>query len=169
MLSLHFWIILGEYCLFVCSHHGLLRSRCRDGEHSSSTSATLKRRIQALVLFASTALTLSEPDASTNGEGGSTTDIITCLLDLATPPTGDAAESDVATVVTAAQPAIDRIMNVISAREFLAASRVMLASEDTRVRFLVMVPLVNELALMILVLDQSGSTCCRFGSNSIGY
>ncbi|KAF8125619.1 hypothetical protein EV363DRAFT_1225659 [Boletus edulis] len=106
----------------------------RDGEHSLSTSATLKRRIQALVLFVSTSLTPAEPDASSNGEGGNTTDVITHLLDLATPPTGDAPEDDVVTIVAAAQSAIERIMNVISAREFLTASRVMLASEDTRVK-----------------------------------
>ena len=154
----HFWIILGEYYPFVRSHHRLLRSRCRDGERSPSTSATstLKRHIQALILFASTVLTPSELDASTNGEGGSTTSVITHLLDLATPPTGNAAESDVATVVTAPQPTIHCIMNIISAREFLTAGCVMLASEDTRVRFLVMILLTNELALTILVLDQSG-------------
>ncbi|KAF8440039.1 hypothetical protein L210DRAFT_3760928 [Boletus edulis BED1] len=106
----------------------------RDGEHSLSTSATLKRRIQALVLFVSTSLTPAEPDAPSNGEGGNTTDVITHLLDLATPPTGDAPEDDVVTIVAAAQSAIERIMNVISAREFLTASRVMLASEDTRVK-----------------------------------
>ncbi|KAG6369730.1 hypothetical protein JVT61DRAFT_13599 [Boletus reticuloceps] len=106
----------------------------RDGEHSLSTSATLKRRIQALVLFVSTSLTPADPDAPTNGEGGNTTDVITHLLDLATPPTGDAPEDGVVTIVAAAQSAIERIMNVISAREFLTASRVMLASEDTKVK-----------------------------------
>ncbi|KAF8119503.1 hypothetical protein EV363DRAFT_1591856 [Boletus edulis] len=93
-----------------------------DGEHSLSTSAMLKRRIQALVLFVSTSLTPSELDAPTNGEGGNTTDVITHLLDLATPPTGDAPEDDVVTIVAAAQCTIERIMNVISAREFLGAS-----------------------------------------------
>ncbi|KAF8417735.1 hypothetical protein L210DRAFT_3767202 [Boletus edulis BED1] len=94
----------------------------RDGEHSLSTSAMLKRRIQALVLFVSTSLTPSELDAPTNGEGGNTTDVITHLLDLATPPTGDAPEDDVVTIVAAAQFAIEHIMNVISSREFLGAS-----------------------------------------------
>ncbi|KAG8215320.1 hypothetical protein J3R82DRAFT_8911 [Butyriboletus roseoflavus] len=112
----------------------LLRSRCRDGDHSSSASATLKRRIRALILFVSTSLTPSDVDTPSIGDGGSTTDIIIHLLDLATPPTGHVSEGDLATMVTVAQTAIERIMNVISAREFLAASRVMLTSEDTRVR-----------------------------------
>ncbi|KAI9571928.1 hypothetical protein HD554DRAFT_2300345 [Boletus coccyginus] len=106
----------------------------RDEEHSSSTSATLKRRIQALVLFVSTSLTPSEPDAPNDGEGGSTTDVITHLLDLATPPADHSPECDLGPIVAGAQTAVERIMNVVSAREFLAASRVMLASEDTRIK-----------------------------------
>lgn len=113
----------------------LLRSRCRDGEHSSSTSAALKRRMRALILFVSTSLTPSDAETPGSGEDGSTTDIITHLLDLAAPLTGHILESDLATIVTEAETAIERIMNVISAREFLAAARVMLTSEDTRVRF----------------------------------
>lgn len=45
-------------------HHSVLISRRSDGKHSSSTSARLKRRIQALILFASTSSTPSE-----SGEG----------------------------------------------------------------------------------------------------
>ena len=87
------------------------------------------------MLFVSTSLTPSQQlDAPSDGQGGSTTDIITHLLDLATPPTDNVSESDVATIIGGAQTAIDRIMNVISAREFLVAGCMMLASDDTRVR-----------------------------------
>ena len=137
MRNLHFWITLGEYCTPLgLSSPLLLRSYCRDGEHASSTSATLKRRIQALVLYVSTSLAPSERDEQPDvGEGGSTTDIITHLLDLATLPTGHhASETDLAPLVSAARAATERTMNVISAREFLTASCVMLKSEDTRVR-----------------------------------
>lgn len=113
-----------------------------------------------------TSLTPSEPDELLGvGEGGSATDIITHLLDLATLPTGHASESDLVTIVSAAQTAIERIMNVVSAREFLTAGRVMLTSEDTRVRFLFFVPL-HEYGRRALVLDQSGSAWCRFCQNS---
>ena len=114
----------------------MLRLCCREGEHSSSTSATLKRRIQALVLFASTSLIPSEQnEGSSDGESGSTSDIISYLLDLATLSVDQASEGDLATIVSAAQSGIERVMNVISAQEFLIASRVMLASADTRVCF----------------------------------
>ncbi|KAG9310969.1 hypothetical protein JVU11DRAFT_8847 [Chiua virens] len=106
----------------------------RDGEHSSSTSAMPKRRIQALILFVSTSLTPSGSDEVQGGGVGNTTDVVTHLLDLATLPTDHTSESDVTTVVAAAQTAIERIMNVISAREFLVASRVMLASDDIRIK-----------------------------------
>jgi U3 small nucleolar RNA-associated protein 10 len=133
---LRFWIILGELsCPFFVAG---AESRFSDGEHSSSTSATLKRRIQALVLFASTSLTPSEPDgglSSGEEEGGNTTDIITRLLDLAALPTGHGSESDGPAIVVAAQIAMERIMNAISAGEFLTAASTMLTSEDTKVRF----------------------------------
>lgn len=166
MQALHFWIILGEYRIPLHPFSPrLLRSRCRDGEHSLSTSATLKRRIQALVLFVSTSLTPSEPNALGSGDGGGATDIITHLLDLATPPTGHAPESDVVTIVAVAQSAIERIMSVISAREFLAAGRVMLASEDTRVRLCLNLSF-NEYGRTVFVLDQSGGAWRRFRQNS---
>lgn len=134
MQVLRFWIILGELScpLFVAG----AESCFSDGEHSSSTSATLKRRIQALVLFASTSLTPSEPDGGLGSgeEGGNTTDIITRLLDLAALPTGHGSESDGPAIVIAAQIAIERIMNAISAGDFLTAASMML-TEDTKVRF----------------------------------
>ena len=165
MLGLHFWIILGEYRMPLRPFSPrLLRLHCRDGEHSSSTSATLKRRIQALILFVSTSLTPSEPGALDSREGGSTTDIITHLLDLATPPTGYATESDVVTIATVAQAAIERVVSVISAREFLAAGRVMLASEDTRVRLFFNLSL-NGCGRTVFVLDQSGGAWRRFRQN----
>lgn len=84
----------------------------------------------------STSLTPPEADAPGSGESGSTTNVVTHLLDLATLPTGHTSESDLATIIAVAQTAIEHVMSVISAREFLAAGRVMLTSEDTRVCFL---------------------------------
>ncbi|KAF9221723.1 hypothetical protein BS17DRAFT_710411 [Gyrodon lividus] len=107
----------------------------RDGEHSTSTSATLKRRIQALILFASTSLTPSGSDKETGvSEGGSTTDLITHLVDLATFQTGQAPESELATIIAAAQTAIERVMSVISAGNFLFGALVMLKSEESRIK-----------------------------------
>jgi U3 small nucleolar RNA-associated protein 10 len=109
----------------------------RDGEHSASTSATLKRRIQALILFASTSLTTSASDKETDVPGGgSTTDLIIHLVDLTTLQIGQAPESDLAAIVAAAQTAIERVMKVISAGEFLSGVLVMLKSEESRVSIL---------------------------------
>ncbi|KIJ60905.1 hypothetical protein HYDPIDRAFT_42974 [Hydnomerulius pinastri MD-312] len=107
----------------------------RDEEHSASASSTLKRRIQALIVFSSTSLTPSDSDKEPQSSGdGSTTDLITHLVDLATLPNGQASEGELATIVPAAQSAIGRIMSVISAGEFLTGALVMLKSEEPRIK-----------------------------------
>ncbi|KAF9238673.1 hypothetical protein BU15DRAFT_88298 [Melanogaster broomeanus] len=152
----------------------------RDGEHSTSITAALQRRIQALVLFASTSLTPSEADKEMEiSEGGRTTDLITHLVDLATLQTGQAPESEVATIIVAAQTAIGRILGVISAGEFMSGALVMLKSEESRIKSGALVvlservPAIHEKVrqehqvTMINVIDQIRDIITRQSAGSL--
>ncbi|KIJ18297.1 hypothetical protein PAXINDRAFT_97717 [Paxillus involutus ATCC 200175] len=75
----------------------------------------------------------SEQETDVPG-GGSTTDLIIHLVDLTTLQIGQAPESDLAAIVAAAQTAIERVMKVISAGEFLSGVLVMLKSEESRIK-----------------------------------
>lgn len=103
----------------------------RDEEHSASPSTVLTRRVQALLLFASLAVPpYNQERQSQQLEGSSIKDLITLLVNLATLQTK---VGDLSGITSAAQQATTRVINAISAGEFLLAVTVTLQSTEPRV------------------------------------
>ncbi|KAI6022898.1 hypothetical protein BKA83DRAFT_89928, partial [Pisolithus microcarpus] len=118
----------------------------RDEEHSVSASSVLRRRIQVLLVFSSIALVpgnrreQKELPARCN-----TDDLIALLVDLAT-----LQDSNLSDITSSAQIAITRVINTISAAEFLSTVAVILRSTEQKVIIGVLevlaerIPLVTE-------------------------
>jgi len=110
-----------------CKTDGILR----DEEHSASLTSVLTRRVQALLLFASLSVPpFNHEQQLQQLEGSSIKDLITLLVNLATL---QAKDGDLSGITSAAQLATTRVINSISAGEFLLAVTVTLQSTELRV------------------------------------
>ncbi|KAH7920221.1 hypothetical protein BV22DRAFT_1199044 [Leucogyrophana mollusca] len=105
----------------------------RDEEHSASTSSTFKRRAQALIIFTSYAMQPSTQDMQTL-KNGTTTDLISLLIDLTTARGENAQASGVPDIAVTAQTTITKVMEVMWAVDFLTAILTMLQSDDSRIK-----------------------------------
>ena len=103
----------------------------RDEEHSASHSSVMTCRVQALLLFASLAAPpFNHERHLPQLEGSGIKDLITLLVSLATL---EAEDGDLSSVTSAAQLATTKVINAISAGEFLLAVTVTLRSTEPRV------------------------------------
>ena len=107
----------------------MLMHHFSDDEHSARSSSVIKRRAQALIMFVGYAITPTPSTEVSRGDNDAT-ELISLLVDLTT-----AEGENIADVVSVTQQATSKVMNAISAADFLDGTIVMLQSDDTRVIF----------------------------------
>ncbi|KAG6334786.1 hypothetical protein ID866_4304 [Astraeus odoratus] len=149
----------------------------RDEEHSTSSTSVLKRRVQVLLLFASgTLVPVADERQLPLVESSSTKDLISLLVSLATTQVEN---DDLVTITSAAQVAIARVTNVISAGEFLSAVEVMLQSVEPQVNIGALsilserIPLITESvrseykATMIQIIGHINEVISRLSAGTL--
>lgn len=109
-------------------------AQCRDEEHSQSTSSVLKRRAQALIVFAGHALqTFPTKLPGDHAAGKAIGEIVSLLVHLATSQNLSTPDNNIDAVVISARSAMSVSLGVMPAMEFVNVVLAMLETGDTKV------------------------------------
>ncbi|KAF9480276.1 hypothetical protein BDN70DRAFT_905831 [Pholiota conissans] len=104
-----------------------------EGDHSASSSAILRRRAQALVIFIGYALKPKAAAISSENETSIST-VIAQLISLAVLPGGFTAETKIEEIAEAARSSLNMLLSSMSVGKFMESVQTMLDSGDVKVQ-----------------------------------